>query len=203
MPHTKIEPTVLYIKKHNKTGKMYFGKTKHSSSVTTYTGSGKYWKRHLAKHGEDISTIWVSEEFTSKELINDFAELFSSMFGIVESKDWANLKEETGTDGGFALFGDNNPARRPEVKKKISEALKGHPGHTNTGFLGRTHTEESRNKIRAAHTGVAKSDEFRENLRVKSLARPSYNCIHCGRSIKSNVIRVHETACERKVAQCR
>ena len=49
-----FKPTYLYIKTHKTTGLKYFGKT--ASSKDSYSGSGKYWLRHLAKHGDNIDT---------------------------------------------------------------------------------------------------------------------------------------------------
>lgn len=48
----------LYIKTHNITGLKYFGKT--IKNPLKYKGSGKYWKRHLAIHGNDVTTEVVA-----------------------------------------------------------------------------------------------------------------------------------------------
>ncbi len=50
-----FKPTYLYIKTHNKTGMKYFGKTV-SEDPEKYSGSGVYWKRHIEKHGNDVTT---------------------------------------------------------------------------------------------------------------------------------------------------
>jgi len=44
----------LYKKTHNKTGLKYLGKTQQDPYK--YKGSGTYWTRHLAIHGNDVST---------------------------------------------------------------------------------------------------------------------------------------------------
>ena len=95
-----FKPTILYIKRHNVTGIRYFGKTSKIDKVYEYNGSGTYWKQHLKKHGYDVSTEWVSEIFTDRELLEDFALLFSELFNIVGSDEWANLVSENGLDGG-------------------------------------------------------------------------------------------------------
>jgi hypothetical protein len=93
-------PTYLFIKQHKITGLKYFGKTTKSDPYT-YTGSGKYWKRHIKKYGHyEIDTIWC-ELFTDKNKLIDFALNFSKENNIVNSKEWANLKEENGLDGGM------------------------------------------------------------------------------------------------------
>jgi hypothetical protein len=85
-------PTYLYIKKHKTTGLLYFGKT--VQNPMKYKGSGVYWRNHLRKHGNDVSTIWY-ELFTDKDLLSDFADLFTEFNNIVKAvnvfgkKTWA------------------------------------------------------------------------------------------------------------------
>jgi len=94
-----MKPTYLYIKQHKITGLKYFGKTtKHPEN---YYGSGKYWKKHIKKHGEKfVETIW-SKFFIDEKELTEYALNFSKENNIVESLEWANLKEENGLDGGF------------------------------------------------------------------------------------------------------
>jgi hypothetical protein len=127
----------LYHKRHLKTGLNYFGKT--TSEPYTYAGSGKYWKRHLNKHGLDIETVSVWE-FQNQEDCTDFALRFSTENDIVESKDWANLKAENGKDGG-----DPGPAGR----KKIAEA-----------HVGRKHSVEQNKQKSNRQTGIKRSPEY-------------------------------------------
>jgi len=93
---------VLYIATHNITGKKYFGKTikwfTENELQENYHGSGKYWLRHLKKHGDDV-TMKVYGIYSLNE-VKEIATNFSKEHDIVESSDWANLKEENGTDGG-------------------------------------------------------------------------------------------------------
>ena len=81
----------LYIKTHNQTGLKYFGKT--TRDPFKYNGSGKYWKRHLEKHGNDVSTQVIAE-FDDADQCTQFALSFSKENRIVESEDWANFREE-------------------------------------------------------------------------------------------------------------
>jgi hypothetical protein len=92
--------THLYIKQHSVTGLKYFGKTTKEDPVS-YLGSGIHWKRHIKKHGtEHVKTLWYQSFQDEKSLI-DYATKFSKENNIVESKEWANLKEENGLDGGM------------------------------------------------------------------------------------------------------
>jgi hypothetical protein len=93
-----MKPTYLYIKQHKITKLKYFGKT--TKDPNKYFGSGKHWIRHIKKHGLEIDTIWY-QLFTDEKEMVDFALKFSKDNNIVESSEWANLKEENGLDGGF------------------------------------------------------------------------------------------------------
>jgi len=88
----------LYVKQHNTTGLKYLGKTIQENH-DAYMGSGERWLNHLRKHGEDVSTEIVFRSDDPKEIRKRGLEL-SEKWNIVESKEWANIKPESG-DGGF------------------------------------------------------------------------------------------------------
>jgi|FreactTroBogLake_1042271.scaffolds.fasta_scaffold24496_2 NUMOD3 motif len=105
----------LYIKE-SPLGIKYLGKTEQDPF--TYTGSGKYWKRHLKAHDftiKDIKTTVLFETTDKNELINK-GVYYSELYDIVSSEDWANLKPETGDGGG----GKKNE----KEKLKISSTMK-------------------------------------------------------------------------------
>ena len=104
----EFKPTFLYIKKHNKTGLKYLGKSvkKSREAVHEYTGSGKIWQKHLNKHGEDYTTI-ILGRFIDKDRCKKFGYKFSKKNNIVESDEWANLMPESGCYGG-TLPGEKN-----------------------------------------------------------------------------------------------
>ena len=114
-------PTNLYIKQHNKTGKLYFGKTVSLDPVI-YPGSGVYWSRHLNEHGNNVTTVW-HKLFTDETDIFEFATFFSEFFNIVNSNNWANLVPETGLDG-FPP-GGKMPARSEIHKKNWADSRTG------------------------------------------------------------------------------
>lgn len=113
-----FKPTYLYIKTHNQTGLKYFGKT--IKDPFEYNGSGTYWLRHLEKHGYDITTSIVGY-YTDKQLCKETAIEFSKSQNIVESKDWANLCDENGTDGGYR---PNNHCKVLNTLPKTKDFLK-------------------------------------------------------------------------------
>lgn len=87
----------LLIKTHNITGLKYLCYTQKKDH-SSYTGSGKHWKRHIKEHGYDVTTELIFES----ELYDDFVKIareYSKTYDIVNSKAWANLRIEEG-DGG-------------------------------------------------------------------------------------------------------
>jgi len=86
----------LYVKTHNKTGLKYLGKT--AKDPFKYEGSGKWWKRHIKKHGYDVTTDILLETDSNDEIRKE-GLYYSKLWNIVESRDWANLTIEKG-DGG-------------------------------------------------------------------------------------------------------
>jgi len=110
----------LYVKTHNKTGLKYFGKTT-KNNPHEYMGSGKYWKKHLKVHGNDVSTE-IIRTFISEAECEQFAIKFSNENNIVNSNDWANLICENGLDGA-----PKGNKVKLSTKQKISESLIGKP----------------------------------------------------------------------------
>ena len=86
----------LYKKTHKDTGLKYLGKT--IKDPEKYKGSGKYWRRHLKIHGENVETV-ILKECLSKIELATWGKYYSKLWDIVNSPEWANLREESG-DGG-------------------------------------------------------------------------------------------------------
>lgn len=106
----------LYIKE-SPLGLKYLGKT--TKDPYTYMGSGKIWKRHLKKHNltqNDIKTEVVLETNDLTELISKGIEL-SKLYNIVESKEWANLREESGDGGDTSKFIDYSDPKRHDPSR--------------------------------------------------------------------------------------
>jgi hypothetical protein len=99
----------LYIKT-SPSGLKYLGKT--TKDPFTYLGSGKIWKRHIKKHNlttDNIKTEIVFETTDVEKLIKKGIEL-SILYDVVKSKEWANLREESGDGGDTSKFIDfTNP----------------------------------------------------------------------------------------------
>jgi hypothetical protein len=103
----------LYVKTHQVTGLKYLGQTS-KSDPHKYTGSGKYWLRHIKQHGKNWDTKILLESQNKKD-INKLGAYYSNLWNVVESNEWANLKPETG-DG--AASGIHNHMKNPAVLAK-------------------------------------------------------------------------------------
>ena len=89
----------LMIKTHNETGLKYLCyTTAFGKEYDEYLGSGKYWLRHLEKHGNNISTTLIFET-DSYDKFKILAREKSIELNIVDSPAWANLRIEDGQGG--------------------------------------------------------------------------------------------------------
>jgi hypothetical protein len=106
----------LYVKTHRVTGLKYLGKT--TKDPYRYKGSGKYWSRHIEKHGYDVDTEVLIETTDSQE-IKEKGLYYSNLWNVVDSKEWANLSPEQG-DGGARVRSKESIERiRSYQKNKI------------------------------------------------------------------------------------
>jgi hypothetical protein len=106
----------LYKKTHRDTGLNYLGYTK-SPDPSTYQGSGKYWTRHIKKHGYNVDTE-ILFETTNKQELKEKGIYYSNLWDVVNSEDWANLKPESGNGGTFVHRKDSIEKIRAYQKKK-------------------------------------------------------------------------------------
>ena len=160
---TTSKPIIIYIKTHNKTKKKYLGKTgkfemksrkQLITDVHNYTGSGKYWKRHLKTHGKNYSTKIIGI-FFDVENCKRFAFYYSNKKDIINNKEWANLIIENGLDGRPVGLKHTEESKR---KMSINTSGKKHP------MFGKKHTLETKEKIRQGNKDKIISKETREKL---------------------------------------
>jgi len=113
----------LYKKTHNITKLCYLGKTIKNPYL--YRGSGKDWKEHLLKNGNNVITEIIKECNTHEEL-NYWGRYYSKLWNIVNAMDdfgnkiWANKIPETG--GGDGSYWDD-PEKAAKAKIKISQTM--------------------------------------------------------------------------------
>ncbi len=160
---SKNDVQKFYVKTHSITKLKYFGT--HCGpkgdvmECHKYTGSGKYWIRHINKHGYDDVTTHVIAEFELDDYksAKQFGVNFSFDNNIVECEAWANLREEDGTNHGKL---------GTKTKLKISNTLTGHKlskqtlvkrRKCNAGSLnpmsGRKHSQASKDAMSKSKTG--------------------------------------------------
>lgn len=192
----------LYVKTHNKTGLKYLGKTEKSDPYN-YHGSGKRWIRHLNKHGYDYTTeiLLATENFDE---LKETGIYFSKLWNIVDSNEWANLMEETGTGGDNSRNIDykklvntrkkngktwkqseESNAKRSKAmtdKKKSDESIrKMVETRKKIGYKSwtkETHPEAAE-KCKIAHLGKPKPQQHIMNMKFHENNKPIHKCPHC------------------------
>lgn len=154
----------LYIKTHNVTGLKYLGQT-ISKDPHKYTGSGVYWKRHLKAHGSNFTTtILLATE--SKDDLIDTGIFFSRLFGVVQSSDWANLIEESGTGGNTFSLDTYEKIKKTKLEKYGNQYFNNRAKvNADRGITNISQLESVRSKISAALTGKPKSETHKANMR--------------------------------------
>ena len=162
----------LYLKTHNITGLKYLGYTKQNDPYS-YEGSGTIWKRHIKKHGYDVTTDILFRSDSLDE-IKEKGIYYSNLWQVVSSNEFANLKEERGSGGWDHYNGTEKHLRviseigRRTIGKLLADyghihgftkdsertkeaSKKGHARlkqlYPNGTMHGKTHTEESKKII--------------------------------------------------------
>ena len=178
--------TYLYVKQHDITGMMYFGKTSKTDPYK-YNGSGKHWVRHIAKHGkEHVKTLWVSEPFYEQDLLIEFATFFSEEMNIVESDKWANLIVENGIDGWTK--GQSRGPVSDGTRMKMSNSR-----------VGKKLSGETKTKMSAAKLNKQFSEDHKVSLRKPKGKQNNFTCPHCGKvGGASGMTRWHFTNCKNR-----
>lgn len=151
----------LYIKQHQITKLLYFGKTA-VYNPEVYLGSGKYWKRHIKQHGKFIDTLCIWE-FDNQEECTQFALKFSKENNIVISDRWANLNEENGIDGAPLGYKQSETHRKHNSESKIGRKS------WNKGQTG-IYTKETLEKM-GKHTKKKSSAEIKEIRSLGNIKR--------------------------------
>jgi hypothetical protein len=162
----------LYVKTHNITGLKYFGYTK-SKDPYSYMGSGKKWKRHLKKHGYNVSTeiVFLSHD---REETKRIAIEYSILWDIVDSKNWANMTIEQ-LEGGFTHINSSSESRKKSVGSK---RLNGWFLPENNPMYGKKHTKESKSahskKVRGENNPMYGRKQTEETKLKISEAKKQY-----------------------------
>lgn len=166
------------------------------SDPFSYSGSGIYWKNHLQKHGYEYTTE-ILKECKNKEEVKKWGLYYSKLWNVVESKDWANLKEEQG-DGGRQSkevreqIGKAGIGRIPwnkgkqiwneEERKKISERNKERGKQSKETIekriqknTGKKRTNEQKERMIMAQKGKHISEEHAKKISNATKGRKPWN----------------------------
>lgn len=205
----------LMIKTHNVTGLKYLCYTQREDH-DTYLGSGTVWKRHIKKHGNDITTEVIYETDIYEEFVSH-AKKLSDEYDVVGSDAWANLRPEEGTGGdtvsGKVWITDGVHDKYMSRNDVVPDGWR--MGRTNTKFVDpefqremsrRRHSKDldpsimkeaaqkanETKRLRGIVPDIAgdknpsKRSDVREKLRQHALSRPVITCPHCGKVGKAS-----------------
>jgi group I intron endonuclease len=188
-------------------GNFYIGQD--SKNDPTYLGSGTLLKRAIKKHGQENFKKEIIEYCNNKIQLNE-----REIFWINELKPIYNIAK--GGSGGDTISnhpdydniidklkkrpirywteeqkektrGEKNPAKRLDVREKISKSKIGKPRLDQLGELNSAKRPEVRKKIS-------------ENLKGKQ--KQKIKCTHCGKTGQpSNMYRWHFNNCKYKIKE--
>ena len=158
---------------------MYFGIT--TRDVETYLGSGKHWIRHINTHGKDgVINLWYAL-FLDQDSLKEFATSQSVIMNIVESAEFANLKNELGIDGGTSFHTEETRTKMSKTRKGklASDAHKEANSRSQKEkyrrmreagikILSPSRSKEVQDKIRLANTGKFYITDGINNRKIKN-----------------------------------
>lgn len=197
----------LYVKTHNVTGLKYLGQTQNFDPYN-YSGSGKYWKRHLKIHGDNFSTTILLATESLFEL-KETGIFFSKLWNVVKSKNWANLIDESGTgissndarilaiknmkNGTHPFFNIN----KKRVQDKTHHLLNSILVVDTSGTKFYINVEEFKNRSDLV-THLSHEGRRRQNLPIiKQSQQTKIMCPHCHKEGgRGNMIRYHFNNCK-------
>lgn len=153
------------------TGKFYYGRHSTLNMDDGYMGSGKWVRSIRDKSILQKDVVEVCENYEQL--------LMREQYWISHNIGHPNCMNFNNNPIGFAS-GDLNPAKRPEMRQKLSEKMKSelNPSKRDdvrqkksemmigrpNGFRGKTHSDESRKNMSDGRTGITITDEGRQKL---------------------------------------
>jgi hypothetical protein len=200
----------LYVKTHRITGLNYLGYTS-KLDPHKYTGSGTRWNLHLQKHGYLYDTK-ILHRCISKSAIRAWGLFYSRLWSVVNSKKWANLKEENGDGGG--CFGEVNGmyGKTHSDFEKIAQAARAimrFKGKSYEDLYGKEKSAQLK-KSRSMSTkgkdnsglanpmyGKKHADSAKELQSIRAKNRSKSECPHCKKFFApSPLARYHGNNCK-------
>lgn len=169
----------IYITTNLINGKRYLGLKHFNKQWRSYIGSGKAFKKALAKYGKENFRRDVIDIAYSEEELNQKEYDYSIFFNVVTSNDWYNLALGGGSTSGYTFTDEQklklSQMRKGRVlsesaKKKMSESKIGHPTSEETkrkignANRGRILTPEHIEKVRQGNLGKKRSEETKQKI---------------------------------------
>ncbi len=160
----------VYITTNLINGKKYIGLHKATKHQPYYLGSGALLKKAVTKYGRENFSNQVIKWGKSRQDLNEIEIELIQSFDASEDENFYNLAK----GGEGAVHSDATKARLSKIRKG-TRIGKDNP------FYGKTHTEESKEKMRAskkpmsdeererrskAYTGKKRSDEVRKKITI-------------------------------------
>lgn len=193
----------IYLTTNLINGKKYIGKHVSSQFDPEYKGSGIYLKRAVEKYGKENFTTKIIRECYSLEELNKAEIEEIALNDAISSEEYYNLSG--GGDGWSSqwasqvfrenfhrqMSGENNPAKRLEVREKMkgprpSIAGENNPNYGGLSEINKVHISESRIK-----SGIAKGEK-NPMYGKRGKNSPHYGKIHINNGIDFITIPVEK-----------
>jgi hypothetical protein len=200
----------LYVKTHRITGLHYLGYTS-KLDPHEYAGSGTRWNLHLKKHGYLYDTK-ILNRCISKSAIRAWGLFYSRLWSVVNSKKWANLKEENGDGGGCVgevngMYGKTHTdVVKTKLGKEASLRFKGKSyeelyGKDKADLLKKKRSDNLKGKDNAGSSnpmyGKKQTDSAKELQSIRAKNRTKSECPHCKKFFApSPLARHHGNNCK-------
>ena len=173
----------LYMHERQDTGMPFYVGKGSNNRVNSKKDRNQHWRNTVAKVGYNPKIVYNNITHTHALNAEKFTiALFRKFFKLVNQTE--------GGDGGNGLKGEKHPLygkiRSDEVKKKLSNALKGRSFPHCSNRKGTTQTAETKAKISAALKGKPKSAEH-----IKNASEASRLSLALKRPKKEKVYKPH------------
>jgi len=146
----------VYVTTNLINGKQYIGDHSTDKLNDYYFGSGIYLEQSIKKYGRKNFEVKILEHFENKQDAFDNQEKYIIEYNTLSPNGY-NLSPK----GGHQC----NNSFSDETKEKISKKRK----LQKPTFLGKNHSDETKEKMKNTHTGKKMSEESKEKNRIKHL----------------------------------
>lgn len=183
----------IYLTTNLINGKKYIGQHQATEFDKNYSGSGKLIKQAFKKYGRSNFKTELIESCNNQDELNKREKYWIGYYKADESNDFYNISNG-GASGFGGLVGDKNPAKRLDVREKMSKNHHNVKKENNPNY-GKQMTDEQKQKISQARilNGSAKGSKNPMYGRRKE-NNPSYKKIHINKDGKDIMINKSDFA---------